>query len=84
MPQSTVQLSNTKAEQGIYPAYQKFVVSLDNIQGMFFQSVNVGFVTPENRKYLLEVSINGTVVVTLKAPPNKFDRANFHLEKIFL
>lgn len=83
MPQSTVQLSNTKAEQGIYPAYQKFVVSLDNIQGMYFQSVNVGFVTPENRKYLLEVSINGTVVVTLKAPPNEYDRANFQLEKIF-
>jgi hypothetical protein len=82
MPQSTVQLSNTKAEQGIYPAYQKFVVSLDNIQGLFYQ-LGVGFVSPENRKYLLEVSINGTVVVTLKAPPNEYDRANFQIEKIF-
>ena len=82
MPQSTVQLSNTKLEQGIYPAYQKYVVSLDNLQGLFYQ-YPTGFITPTNRKYLLEVSINGTVVVTLKAPPNEYDRANFHLEEIF-
>ena len=82
MPQSTVQLSNTKLEQGIYPAYQKYVVSLDNAQSTFYV-YPTGFITPTNLKYLLEVSINGTVVVTLKAPPNEYDRANFHLEKIF-
>lgn len=82
MPQSTVQLSNTKTEQGVYAAYQKYVVSLDNIQGQYYV-YPTGWVVPTNRKYLLEVSINGTVVVILKAPPNEYDRANFHLEKIF-
>ncbi len=82
MPNSTVQLSNTKTEQGVYPAYQKYVVSLDNIQGQYYV-YPTGWVTPTNRKYLLEVSINGTVVVILKAPPNEYDRANFHIEKIF-
>lgn len=82
MPQNTVQLFHTRTETGVYPAYQKFVVSADNIQGLYYE-YPTGFITPTNRKYLLEVSVNGNVVVTLKAPPNEFDRSNFHLEKIF-
>tara|TARA_R100000654_G_C2685359_1_gene127846 strand:- start:1054 stop:2460 length:1407 start_codon:yes stop_codon:yes gene_type:complete len=80
MPNQT-QLFFTKSPQGVYPAYQKFVVSADAIANLVYSGGS--FIQAKNRKYLLEISINNTVVAILKAPPNEFDRANFHLEKIF-
>ncbi len=66
----------------VYPAYQDFTVQMYGGQGQTY-IYGVGFVSPVNHKYKLDVKINGNLVISLKKTPDSNKRAWFHLEKIF-
>tara|TARA_R110002096_G_scaffold365223_1_gene558569 strand:- start:990 stop:2399 length:1410 start_codon:yes stop_codon:yes gene_type:complete len=77
-------LNYTKTNKYLYPAYQDFVVhahSGDTTGSTYIHPY--GFVTISNFKYTLEIKINGTSVVKLKAPMDNNDNANFHIQKVF-
>ena len=77
-------LNYTKTNKYIYPAYQDFVVhahSGDATGNTYLWPY--GFIQIYNFKYTLEIKINGTSVVKLKAPKESNNNANFHIEKVF-
>jgi len=79
------QIRNTKAAQGIYPAYQDLVVSVSTItinpNGTTYIYPQ-GWVTVLNLKMILEVYVDDVLAATLKKPRNEFSNALFNIESV--
>jgi hypothetical protein len=79
------QIRNTKAAQGIYPAYQDLVVSVSTNQILANDTTYFypnGWIDVLNLKMILEVYVDDVLAATLKKPRNEFSNALFNIDSV--